>query len=160
MRGSRAAVPKGTKSCRTQKDFCSVRPSVRPSIRPTVRPSVRPSVSFESVRADFRPERTGFWLTKLSQCRTLTVFASAGICTRTSHRTTSLEMKTTTMTMIPTHLIIAEDVDVDFPPPTSRYSAVHPRQTNLRQQTDSRKDEKRKKIINPPFSVWFLNSGL
>ena len=36
--GSRAADPKGTKSCRTQG-----RISVHPSVRPTIRPSVRSS---------------------------------------------------------------------------------------------------------------------
>ena len=62
-----AAAPKGTKSCRTQGDFCSsvrsfVRSSVRSSVRPFVRPSVRPSVrSFvrpfvrSSVRSFVRP---------------------------------------------------------------------------------------------------------
>ena len=37
VRGSRAAAPKGTKSCRTQGDF---RSSVRPSVHPSVRPSL------------------------------------------------------------------------------------------------------------------------
>ena len=43
LSGSRAAAPKGTKSCRTQGE--SVRPYVRPYVRPSVRPSVRTNFS-------------------------------------------------------------------------------------------------------------------
>ena len=44
VRGSRAAAPKGTKSCRTQGDFClSVHSSVRPSVPPgPLRPEICP----------------------------------------------------------------------------------------------------------------------
>ena len=58
LRGSGAAAPKGTKSCRTQGDFGSsvrpsVHPSVYPSIHPSVRPSVRPSVISVSTRSTY-----------------------------------------------------------------------------------------------------------
>ena len=46
LKGSRAAAPKGTKSCRTQGE--SVRPSVRPSIRHSVcLPSVQDALLFK-----------------------------------------------------------------------------------------------------------------
>ena len=63
MRGSRAAAPKGTKSCRTQGDFClssrlSVHPCVPPGpLRPVICP-LRPEIyPLRPERADFRPER-------------------------------------------------------------------------------------------------------
>ena len=53
MRGSRAAAPKETKSCRTQGDFGSMRAALRPemaNLKP-VMAKVKPP------RADLRPEK-------------------------------------------------------------------------------------------------------
>ena len=73
MRRSRAAAPKGTKSCGTQGDF---RSSFRPSVRSpkallglnSAHSGLQSALSglksarsgLESVRADFRPERADF----------------------------------------------------------------------------------------------------
>ena len=60
MRGSRAAAPKGTKSCRIQGDLCSVRVALWPKVvylKPA-RADLRleqPCLKLE--RADLRPER-------------------------------------------------------------------------------------------------------
>ena len=58
VRGSRAAAPKGTKSCRTQGDFCwSCLRSKKADLRPK-RANFRPEkVDCRPERADFRPER-------------------------------------------------------------------------------------------------------